>query len=60
MMKKEYIQPEMEVVEIVVSPLLAGSANTLFDDTAGGNESLGREMDEMFLSTESILGVPGL
>ena len=48
------------MVEIHVGTLLAGSANTLFDDTAGGDESLARGMDEMFLSTESILGVPGL
>ncbi len=58
MMKKEYIQPEMEVVEIVVSPLLAGSANTLFDDTAGGDESLAPDMpdnlDTYFMSSNNM------
>lgn len=62
MMKKEYIQPEMEVVEIHVGTLLAGSATTLFDDVADGTESLAPEMPNIpgmeFVTPESMLGIP--
>lgn len=62
--KKDYLQPEMHVVEIAVSPLLAGSVTTLFDDTAGGDESLAPGMPSIpgvnFITPESLLGVPEL
>lgn len=59
-MKKEYLQPEMNVVKITVGTLLAGSGpDSLFDDIeADGNESLAPGMDIMTPGT--LLGIPGL
>ena len=43
-MKKKYINPSMEVVEIMSQQILAGSVNAVIDDNTQGNGgALGRE-----------------
>ena len=47
-MKKTYINPSMEVVEIKAQQLLAGSINTLGGNYGGGGIQ-SREIDEEYL-----------
>ena len=47
-MKKQYIQPTIEVIEMnYVSPLMAGSALGIGDGTLDADDALSPEMDEL-------------
>ena len=55
-MKKTYINPSMEVVEIKAQQLLAGSINTLGGNYGGGGIQ-SREIDEEYLFQCVINGI---
>jgi hypothetical protein len=47
-MKKTYINPEMEIIEIKMQQMLAASTLGINEEEVGGGSALGREFGDEF------------
>ena len=47
-MKKTYINPEMEIIEIKMQQMLAASTLGINEEEVGGGSALGHEFDDDF------------